>query len=56
MDIDQDEEGRKRAQEVNAGKQTIPTIVFQEVSIWVEPSTAELATMPGINPNAKREF
>ena len=40
VDIDQDEEGRTRVQEVNGGKQIIPTIVFQDGSILVEPSNA----------------
>jgi len=39
-DIDQDEEGRTRIQEVNGGKQIIPTIVFEDGSILVEPSNA----------------
>ena len=56
VDIDQDEEGRKRVQEVNGGKQIIPTIVFQDGSILVEPSNAKLAAKLGINPKAKREF
>ncbi len=40
VDIDQDEEGRTRVQEVNGGKQIIPTIVFEDGSILVEPSNA----------------
>lgn len=56
VDIDQDEEGRKRVQEVNDGKQIIPTIVFQDGSILVEPSNADLAAKLGISPKAKREF
>jgi thioredoxin reductase (NADPH) len=56
VDIDQDEEGRKRVQEVNDGKQIIPTIVFQDGSILVEPTNAELAAKMGISPKAKREF
>ena len=40
VNIDQDEEGRTRVQEVNGGKQIIPTIVFQDGSILVEPSNA----------------
>ena len=30
VDIDEDEEGRRRVQEVNNGRQIIPTIVFQD--------------------------
>ena len=56
VDIDEDEEGRKQVQTVNDGKQIIPTIVFQDGSILVEPSNAELAAKLGISPKAKREF
>jgi len=56
VDIDEDEEGRRRVQEVNNGRQIIPTIVFQDGSILVEPTNAELAAKLGINPKAKREF
>ncbi len=43
VDIDQDEEGRNRVQQLNDGKQIIPTIVFEDGSILVEPTNAELA-------------
>ena len=56
VDIDEDEEGRKHVQAVNDGKQIIPTIVFQDGSILVEPSNADLAAKLGISPKAKREF
>ena len=56
VDIDEDEEGRNRVQALNDGKQIIPTIVFQDGSILVEPSNAELAAKLGISPKAKREF
>ena len=56
VDIDDDEEGRQRVQELNDGKQIIPTIVFEDASILVEPSNAELAAKLGISPKAKREF
>jgi len=56
VDIDQDEEGRKYVQEANNGRQIIPTILFEDGSILVEPSNAEMASKLGINPKAKREF
>ncbi len=56
VDIDQDEEGRKYMQKVNNGKQIIPTIVFEDGSILVEPTNAELAAKLGISPKAKRSF
>ncbi|MCH7746366.1 MAG: FAD-dependent oxidoreductase, partial [Chloroflexi bacterium] len=51
-----DEEGRNRVQQLNDGKQIIPTIVFEDGSILVEPSNAELAAKLGISPKAKRAF
>ena len=56
VDIDEDEEGRNRVQALNDGKQIIPTIFFQDGSILVEPSNADLAAKLGISPKAKREF
>ena len=42
-DVDKDPEGLRYVQEVNDGKQIIPTIVFEDGSILVEPTNAELA-------------
>ena len=56
VDIDQDEAGRSYVQQVNDGRQIIPTIVFEDGSILVEPTNAELAAKLGISPKAKREF
>ena len=56
VDIDQDEEGREYVQQVNDGKQIIPTVVFEDGSVLVEPTNAELAAKLNINPKAKREF
>ena len=53
MDI---EEGRNRVQALNDGKQIIPTIIFDDGSILVEPSNAALAAKLGISPKAKREY
>ena len=44
LDIDSDEQARRYVVEVNNGKRTIPTIVFQDGSILVEPSALVLAT------------
>ncbi len=54
VNIDDDEEGRNKIQELNDVKQIIPTIVFEDGSILVEPSNADLAAKLGINPKAKR--
>ena len=56
VDIDLDEEGRAYVQGVNGGKQIIPTIVFDDGSILVEPTNAELALKLEISPSASRSF
>ncbi len=56
VDIDQDDAGRSYVQQANDGRQIIPTIVFEDESILVEPTNAELAAKLGISPKAKREF
>ena len=48
--------GEQRVQELNGGKQIIPTIIFEVGSILVEPSNAELVAKLGISPKAKREY
>ena len=55
-DVDQNPEGLEYVKEVNNGKQTIPTIVFKDGSILVEPTNADLASKLGISPKAKHEF
>ena len=55
-DIDQDEEARGYVQQVNSGKQIIPTIVFPDGSILVEPNNAELADKLGLQRQAKRKY
>ena len=42
IDIDKDEKGRKFVEEVNKGHRSVPTIVFPDGSILVEPSNREL--------------
>lgn len=43
VDIEQDLEARAYVERVNNGKRSVPTIVFGDGSILVEPSNAELA-------------
>ncbi|MEE9202823.1 MAG: FAD-dependent oxidoreductase [Dehalococcoidia bacterium] len=54
-DIDQDEQARAYVQRVNNGKQIIPTIVFPDGSILMEPSNAELGEKLGIQRQARRK-
>lgn len=56
VDIDRDENGRQHVQEINNGKQIIPTIEFADGSILVEPTDAELAAKLGIQPRADRQY
>ena len=55
IDVDKDPSALDYVKEVNDGKQIIPTIVFEDGSILVEPTNAELATKLGISPKARRE-
>ena len=41
-DIDRDKEGRGFVEKTNRGNRSVPTIVFPDGSILVEPSNAEL--------------
>ena len=48
IDIDKDPEARAYVQQVNGGYRSVPTIVFPDGSILVEPSNAELAERLGL--------
>ncbi|HEX8001159.1 MAG TPA: FAD-dependent oxidoreductase [Mycobacteriales bacterium] len=56
MDVDADAEGRAYVESVNDGKDIIPTIVFEDGSILVEPSNAELAERLGLQMQAMNAF
>lgn len=43
IDIENDSDAAKRVMEINGGYRSVPTIVFEDGSILVEPSNAELA-------------
>lgn len=56
IDIEQDEAARHRVEELNDGKRIIPTIVFPDGAILVEPSNADLAQQLGLRTTAERPF
>lgn len=56
IDIEQDAKAMAFVEKVNDGKRIIPTIVFPDGSILVEPSNAELAEKLGLQTKAKRAF
>lgn len=49
IDIDKDKSGEQYVKEVNNGLRSVPTIVFLDGSILVEPSTKTLADKLGIS-------
>ena len=56
VDVDADPAGRAIVQQHNGGKDIIPTLVFDDGSILVEPSNAELAAKLGLQAQAKQRF
>ncbi|HKV58215.1 MAG TPA: FAD-dependent oxidoreductase [Ktedonobacteraceae bacterium] len=56
IDIEEDVEGQAFVQRVQNGGMTIPTIVFDDGSLLIEPTNAELAVKLGLETRAKCEF
>jgi thioredoxin reductase (NADPH) len=56
VDVDMDADGRAYVESVNDGKDIIPTILFEDGSVLVEPSNAELAAKLGLQTTAKNAF
>jgi thioredoxin reductase (NADPH) len=56
VDVDSDADGRAYVESVNDGKDIIPTILFEDGSVLVEPSNAELAAKLGLQTTAKNAF
>ena len=56
VDIEQDSEAMAYVEQVNDGMRIIPTIVFPDGDILVEPSNAALAAKLGLQTKARRTF
>jgi thioredoxin reductase (NADPH) len=56
VDIDDDPKAVTFVEKVNAGKRSIPTIVFPDGQILVEPSNAQLAQKLGLITEAQRSY
>jgi len=56
IDIEEDGPAAEFVQELNGGKRIIPTIVFPDGDILVEPSNAQLAAKLGLQTQAQRRF
>ena len=54
VDIEEDQAGEAYVMQKNDGKRIIPTIEFEDGSILVEPSNAELAKKLGLKTSAER--
>ncbi|GAB4557140.1 MAG: hypothetical protein Kow0047_01250 [Anaerolineae bacterium] len=56
VDIEEDPEAAAYVEQINDGKRIVPTIVFPDGSILVEPTNAELAEKLGLKTRAERTF
>ncbi len=56
IDIDEHPEAQEVVKQYNSGKQIIPTIVFPDGTVLVEPSNAELAVQMKLQTVAARHF
>jgi thioredoxin reductase (NADPH) len=56
INIEEDMEGQAFVQKLQNGGMTIPTIIFEDGSVLIEPSNAELAAKLGLETKAKCEF
>jgi mycoredoxin len=49
IDIDKNKEAAKEVEKINRGNRSVPTIVFEDGSILVEPSNSELSKKLGLS-------
>jgi thioredoxin reductase (NADPH) len=56
MDVEEHPEAAELVEKLNNGKRIIPTIVFEDGSILVEPSNADLAAKLGLQTQAKLSY
>lgn len=56
VDVEQDAEALALVERLNQGKRIIPTIVFDDGSVLVEPSNAELAAKLGLQTRARMSY
>jgi thioredoxin reductase (NADPH) len=56
VDVEQDADGLALVERINKGKRIIPTIVFDDDSMLVEPSNAELASKLGLQTRARLSY
>ncbi len=56
VDIEQDSESMAYVEEINNGMRVVPTIVFPDGEVLVEPSNAKLAEKLGLSTKAARTY
>lgn len=56
VDVEQDAAALAEVERINHGKRIIPTIVFDDGSVLVEPSNAELAAKLGLQTRARMSY
>lgn len=56
VDIDENPRGVAFVEQVNDGKRVIPTIIFPDGQVLVEPSNAQLAQKLGLKTEAQRSY
>lgn len=56
IDVEKDPQGLRFIERVNNGKHIVPTIVFEDGSVLVEPSNAQLAEKLGLQTKAQCDF
>lgn len=56
INIEENREGQEFVKKVQNGGLTIPTIVFEDESLLIEPTNAQLATKLGLSTEAKCDF
>ncbi|MGD9895002.1 MAG: glutaredoxin domain-containing protein, partial [Dehalococcoidia bacterium] len=56
VDIDADQDGLRRVEEIQGGGRSIPTIVFPDGDVLTEPSDEDLARKLGLKLEAARRF
>ncbi len=56
VDIEHDPDAMAYVEEINQGLRSVPTIVFPDGTILVEPTNAELARKLGFVPHAQRAY
>ena len=56
VNIEQDAEAMAYVERINRGMRSVPTIVFPDDDILVEPSNADLAAKLGLHTRAERSF